>query len=255
MAGKTTPKVSVIMPAYNAEKYIEQSIRSAMNQTYENLEIIVIDDCSQDNTAEVVERLAREDSRIKLVRNEKNMGAARSRNRGMDLCEGEYVALLDCDDLWYPHKLELQLALANKENADIVYCSYAMVDENGNKKCADFNVSPKATLESMLVKCEISCSTALLGRRVMDAYRFPTEYYNEDYALWLILLRDNMKAVGAPEILAEYRLLSGSRASNKIIVAKNRWKIYRMLMGFSVFKSMYYFVQYASAGFVKYKKL
>ena len=248
------PKVSVIMPAYNSEEFIEQAIRSALNQTYSNLEVIVIDDNSNDGTNSIVKKLADEDDRVILVRNEHNLGAAQSRNKGMDLCRGEYVALLDSDDVWYPEKLEVQMELAQKENADIVYCSYAITDEKGQKKCPDFIVSECASLESTIIKSEISCSTAILGPGVIKGYRFPHEYYHEDLALWLRLLKDGMKAVGTKQVLAEYRLRGNSRAANKMHVAKQRWIIYRSLLGLSAVKSSYCLLRYAVGGFLKYRE-
>lgn len=247
-------KVSVIIPAYNAERYIEASMRSAMQQSFSDIEIIVVDDNSCDKTCAIVEKLAEEDHRIRLIRNCQNEGAAQARNKALDICKGEYVALLDCDDIWYSRKLEKQLEVAEREKADIVYCSYAIVDEHGEKKCNDFIVPPTTDLESTLAKSVISCSTALLNWRTIEKYRFPIGYYHEDLALWLQLLGDGMKAVGITEVLAEYRVRSNSRASNKISVAVRRWKIYRSMMKFSVAKSAYYFVQYAFAGIIKYRK-
>lgn len=248
------PLVSVLMPAYNAERYIEQAIRSVMAQTVSDWELVVVDDASRDGTVPIVETLAREEPRIRLYRNPRNLGAARTRNRGLDLCRGQYVALLDCDDVWYPDKLEKQLLLARKENADIVYCGYAIVDEYGKKKWRDFLVPEYTDVESTLVKSVISCSTALLGRSVTEHYRFPLGYYHEDLALWLQLLGDGMKAVGTSQVLAEYRVRPRSRACDKLSVARRRWQIYRSMMGLSVRESAFYFVQYAAAGVRKYRR-
>ena len=252
-AESDSPLVSVLMPAYNAEKYIEKAIRSVIAQTVSDWELVIIDDYSQDRTCQIAEALARADARIRLYRNEQNQGAARTRNRGLDLCRGQYVALLDSDDVWYPEKLEKQLVLAQAENADIVYCAYAIVDENGQKRFHDFIVPEHTDLEATLVKSVISCSTALLGRNVTEHYRFPVEYYHEDLAMWVQLLGDGLKAVGTSQVLAEYRVRYASKASNKLSVAKWRWQIYRTLMGLSVRKSAVYFVQYAAAGAVKYR--
>lgn len=251
--GSRYPAVSVIMPAYNAEGYIEIAIRSVMEQTCPDWELIVIDDCSRDNTPAVVERLAQKDSRITLVRNEANMGVAATRNRGFSLAMGSYAALLDCDDRWYPGKLERQLALAGETGADIIYCSYAIVDENGRKRCDDFLV-PKATdFDASLTQSVISCSTALLSRKVIENYRFDSSYYHEDLALWLQLLKDGFAARGVPEVLAEYRVMDGTRASNKLRSAAYRWQIYRRQLGFSMFRSAKLLARYALLGLRKYK--
>ena len=247
------PRVSVIMPGYNCEKYIGAAIGSVQNQTMGDWELIVVDDCSQDDTCRIVEELAASDARIRLVRNEKNMGPAGSRNRGLDLAAGQFVALLDSDDLWRPEKLEKQLRLAEEKKADIVYCSYAIVDENGAKRCEDFIVPPQTDLEGMLVKSVISCSTVVLSRQLIQNHRFPSEYYHEDYALWLRLLQCTGKAWGITEVLADYRVQSNSRAANKLRSARHRWAVYRKLLNMSLPRSVYYLTKYAMAGFRRYR--
>lgn len=249
------PLVSVIMPAYNSEQFIEKSIRSALMQTCSNLEIIVIDDCSKDGTVQIVQKLAQEDDRVRLIQNETNLGAANSRNKGMDCSRGAYVALLDSDDIWYPEKLEKQIKLAEETGAGLLYSSYAMVDEQGKKKCRDFVVNEQITLESMLRKNEIGCSTVLLRGDVIQQRRFSNAYYHEDYVLWLQLLKEGVKAAGIREVLVDYTLRDNSRAANKVNAAKKRWEIYRSFMGFSVIRSGFYLMQYAILGVLKYAEL
>lgn len=244
--------VSVVMPAYNAERFIEDAVRSVQAQSFRDWELLVIDDGSTDRTVEIVRELARQDERITVIRNESNLGVAKTRNRGFDLSRGAYVALLDSDDLWYPEKLERQIALAREENADVVYCSYGIIDENGNKKCDDFLVSPVTDFQTALIKSEISCSTALLSRKVIDTYRFNPGYYHEDLVLWLQILQDGGAARGVPEVLAAYRVMDGSRASNKLKSAARRWQVYRELLGYSIPKSVKLLLQYGLLGLKKY---
>ena len=247
--------VSVIMPAYNASTTIEQAIRSVMTQTYTDWELIVIDDASADDTCAVVRRLMAEDARIRLVQNPENRGVAHTRNRGLDLCTGEYVALLDCDDIWFPNKLEQQLSLAMESGADIIYCSYGIVDETGKTRCDDFVVPTDITYHEALSYSVISCSTALLSRRVVDAYRFRTDFYHEDLLLWLELLRDGYVARGVTDVLAQYRVSSGSRASNKLKSAIRRWAVMRRGMGEPFFRSVGAMWRYACMAGRKYKKV
>lgn len=249
-----TPLVSVIMPAYNMERFVAPAIRSVQQQTVEDWELLVIDDGSQDRTCQIVEELAAEDSRIRFLRNEVNMGVARTRNRGFDLCRGSYVALLDSDDVWLPRKLENQLALARNTGADIIYCSYTMTDEQDNQVCEDFIVPETTDYRQSLVQSVISCSTAMLSRNIVDHYRFEPEYYHEDLVLWLQLLRDGYRACGATEVLASYRLLDGTRASNKVRTAFNRWRVYRNYLGLPVWKCASLLAQYAILGFRKYRR-
>jgi teichuronic acid biosynthesis glycosyltransferase TuaG len=223
----SSPVVSVIMPAYNAERFIRQAINSVRAQTFEDWELIVVDDCSTDETASVAEGLAHEDNRISVVRNGHNSGVSRTRNRGIDLSKGEFIALLDSDDYWNPKKLDKQLGLIRKEQADIAYCSYAIVDERGNKKANDFIVPSVATFDGTLVQSVMSCSTVLIRRSSLGSQRFSSEVCHEDLALWLDLLRSGCKAVGNEEVLAAYRIVCGSRTSNRFMSAVHRWDLFR----------------------------
>ena len=249
------PLVSVIMPAYNAERYVEEAIRSVMQQTVTDWELLVLDDASSDSTAEIVQKLAAQDSRIQLLPNDHNIGVANTRNRGFALSHGQYVALLDSDDRWYPEKLEKQLALAERSRADIIYCSYDIIDENGNQKCDDFIVPETTNFDSFLSKSVISCSTALLSEQIVKKYHFATDVYHEDLALWLQLLQDGYRAEGVREVLGSYRVMSGTRASNKLKSACNRWRIFRKYLHLPIGKSVMALLDYAMMGLKKYKKI
>jgi teichuronic acid biosynthesis glycosyltransferase TuaG len=242
------------MPAYNAGRFIEEAIRSVMDQTYRDWQLLVIDDGSTDDTVQVVQRLCREDDRITLLQNPENMGVAHSRNRGLSLCQGRWAALLDSDDVWHPGKLEAQLALAEKTGAQIIYCSYGIMNEQGEKRCEDFIVPEAVDFDRTLIQSNISCSTALLSPQIAENYRFDKQYYHEDLALWLQLLRDGYQARGVTEVLAQYRVMEGTRASNKLRSAANRWEIFRKMLGFSVIKSGKLILQYGLLGLKKYKK-
>lgn len=246
--------VSVIMPAYNAEKTIEESILSVLNQTYTDLELIVLDDGSSDATVGLVEQLALTDRRIRLVINENNLGVAKTRNRGFNLAQGKYTALLDSDDMWHADKLNQQVSLMEKKNADLVYCGYEMIDEKGNKVCDDFVVPESTSFDELLVRSVISCSTALIRTDLVKDNQFQSGYYHEDYVFWLTLLQKGAVAVGIPDVLASYRLLEGSRASNKINAALHRWKVYRDYLNYSVLKSIWITFQYAVLGILKYRR-
>lgn len=249
---KTMPFVSVIMPAYNAERFLEEAVRSVMNQTFQDWELLILDDCATDGTYALAERLAAEDDRITLYKNEQNMGVARTRNRGFDLCRGQYVALLDSDDVWHPQKLEKQVLLAKQTSADVIYCSYGMIDEQGKKKCEDFIVPEQTDLENSLVRSVISCSTALLSREIVQKYRFRSEYYHEDLVLWLEILRDGYRARGVTQVMAQYRILNAARSSDKLRCAVERWPVYRRFMGYSVLNSVALIARYGIFALWKY---
>lgn len=249
------PLVSVVMPAYNAERYIEKAIRSVQGQTWPDWELIVLDDCSSDRTAEITDRLAREDSRIRLYTNGQNLGVAGSRNRGLELCWGDYVAFLDSDDAWRPQKLELQLDCARKTGADLVYTSYAIVDAAGKKQCRDFLVPSTVSFEGLLRENVIGCSTVMLSLPALEGKGFQEDFFHEDYVLWLRLLNSGRKAAGVEQVLVDYFFHGDSKAGNKGRAARKRWNVYRRYLGLSVPKSMWYFGHYALAALRKYARI
>lgn len=246
------PKVSVIMPAYNAARFVETAIRSVMAQTLTQWELLVLDDGSQDDTCAIVSCLAAEDPRIHLIPNEKNMGVAETRNRGFELCRGEYVALLDSDDLWLPEKLQQQVEKMERENADFSYCAYNIIDVDGNIAKSDYHVPQYVDFDGLLRENVICCSTVMLRRELTKTHRFDEQYYHEDYILWLDLLRAGCKGVGCTDILAQWRFVANSRSFDKLRSAQYRWQIYRKYLGLPFFKSVAMFARYALAGLRKY---
>lgn len=247
------PTVSVIMPAYNAQRFVEAAIRSVMTQTFPDWELLVLDDGSTDATLAIAQKLAQEDNRIRFLPNDRNMGVARTRNRGFDLCRGRYVALLDSDDVWHPDKLEKQLCLAQRTGAALIYSAYAIVDAQGKQVKADYLVPQKVDLTHLLKENVIGCSTVLLDRQAVGDYRFQTDFYHEDYVLWLQLLQDGFTAAGCAETLVDWRYLENSRSFDKRKSAANRWRIYRQCLKLPLGKSLWYFGSYALRGLKKYR--
>lgn len=251
---KEQPFVSVIMPAYNAERFIRQAIESVQSQTFIFWELLVIDDGSSDGTCAVVQELAEKDMRIRLIRNEKNIGVARTRNAGIDLAQGEMIAFLDSDDYWYPEKLEKQLYLAQQTGADAVYCSYMMKYEDGSGTEKQFCVPQETDFEQMLSVNVMSCSTALVSGKAIGEQRFHPDYYHEDYVFWLELLKKCGRAVGCEEAMAVYRVIPDSRSFNKWNSAKNRWRVYRSYLKLPLGKSLRSFADYCLNGVKKYHR-
>lgn len=250
-----TPLISVIMPAYNAQSYIEQAISSVLTQSVTDLELLVIDDGSQDNTRQIVTDIAEKDHRVRLLVNEQNMGAAGTRNRGLELCRGQYVALLDSDDYYLEGMLQSMLDRAEETGADIIYCSYAIVDEDGKPLCNDFIVPEETDFESSLVRSVITCSTVLMGGELARNNRFPLGLYHEDIALWFQILRSGGTARGVPQVLAAYRQRRDSKTANKFKSACRRWVIYRKFLKLPFFKSLVVMYKYAYYGFKKFKRI
>lgn len=245
-------KVSVVMPAYNCERFIKEAVDSVLSQTLTDLELIVVDDCSKDGTYRIVDDIAQSDTRVKLFKMETNSGVAKVRNFGISKATGKYIALLDSDDVWEKDKLERQIALVEKSNADICYCSYAFIDENGNVIKKPFIVPPKTSFKKMLSVNVISCSTGLFKTDLLKSHPFNPDYYHEDYVLWMELLKLPAKAVGDTGVLMHYRQLNTSRSHNKSNAAKHRWKIYREVLKLSFIESTFAFISYALHGVIKY---
>ena len=253
LQSEPAPLISVIMPAYNAERFIEQAIRSVQEQTVRNWELIVVDDCSADKTAEQIRQLAAEDMRIIPVYSEINHGAAESRNIALRQCRGEFIALLDADDLWYPQKLEKQLEKAKATGADIIYTSYAMIDEQGQRCYSDFVAEETTDLKAMLLCNTIGCSTVMMKAKALSGQAFVSEFYHEDYVMWLSLLKAGCKAVGVRDILVDYRVARGSRSFNKLKSAQNRWRVYRDYLKLPLIPSVKAMAGYAINGLKKYR--
>ena len=249
------PLVSVIMPAYNAEKYIEEAISSVIDQSISEWELLVLDDCSSDRTCQIVEKFCNTDKRVKLIRNKKNLGVAKTRNVGLDLCKGEYIAFLDSDDVWYPEKLEKQIASLKESGADFGYCSYAIIDYEGKMVKSDYVVPEIITYRDLLKENVLGCSTVILSAKVAGEHRFHTDFYHEDYVLWLQLLDKGYIARGCSDVLAKWRYVENSRSFNKWKSAKNRWMIYRKYLRKPLMECFFLFGSYALAGVKKYKVL
>lgn len=249
------PLVSIVMPAYNAERLVAAAIRSVQAQTIQNWELLVIDGCSRDGTADVVARISKGDSRIRLAWNEVHSSVAQSRNKGLSMCRGKYVAFLDSDDVWYPDKLEKQIACLEENNADLVYSSYAIVDHAGKQQCRNYIVPMTVSYEQLLEENVIGCSTVLLRRDCVEEIRFDESIFHEDYVLWLKLLRSGCKAVGVTEVLVDYFFHTDSKAGNKWNAAKHRWDIYHRHLKLPLWNSVRYFIQYAAHGLRKYKRV
>lgn len=244
------PLVSVIMPVYNGEKYIKQAVDSVYAQNVD-LELLVIDDGSTDETRTVLEPyMKRSDFRYLL--NEKNMGAAGSRNRGVKAAAGEYVAFLDADDWWEEGKLAEQLKVL--EETGFVICSTGreLVHSDGSSTGKYIPVKQHITYRELLKHNSINCSSVLLRREV--ALEFPMEHddSHEDYITWLKILKKYGNAVGINKPYLKYRLSEGGKSRNKLKSAKMTYKVYRY-SGFGRLKSGMYFISYAVNGIWKYR--
>jgi len=245
--------VSIITPSYKSEKFISETIKSVLFQTYKNWEMIIVDDCSPDNSNEIIEEYCKKDSRIKLIKLEKNSGPAVARNRAIKEAKGRYIAFLDADDLWKPEKLEKQLLFMNENNLAFTYSSYDLIDED-NSDIGTFITKETITYEDMLKTCSVGCLTAIYDTEKLGKVYMPLIRKRQDYGLWLKILKKIGRTKGIVEPLAIYRIRKDSVSSNKIKAAQYQWKIYREVEKLNFFQSIYYFIHYAFNGVIKYKK-
>ncbi len=221
-------RVSVVMPAYNAARTIEETIRSVFGQTYTDWELLVIEDGSTDATPQIVSRLAAEDTRLRVLRNETNRGAAGSRNRGVEEARGEWVAFLDSDDLWRSDKLEKQLALADgRPDAVLTYTASAFMDEAGNRYAYVLEAEPRFAYKELLHRNLLTCSSVMVKRELMLRHPFPDGVLHEDYAVWLQILRETPCAYGVNEPLLVYRLSKGSKSGARVRSGQMIYRSYR----------------------------
>lgn len=243
------PLVSVIMPAFNSANTIRKAVESVFSQSV-SLELIIIDDGSTDSLEAALAPFLSYPNII-LLKNETNLGVAKSRNRGIFAAQGAYIAFLDADDWWTSDKLERQLTLLEEQK--LVLCSTAreLVTPTGTLTGKVIPVREEITYSMLLCSNQINCSSVLL--RTDAAREFPMEYEDshEDYIMWLRILRKYKKACAINEPLLKYRLTSTGKSGHKLHSAKVTWKVYRYL-GFGIVKSGFYFIQYAVNGVVKY---
>ena len=245
--------VSIITPCYNGEKYIGETIRSVQSQSYDKWEMIIVDDGSKDGSAALVEGFVREDSRIRLVRQE-NAGSAAARNNGIRLCEGQYIALLDADDLWEPDFLKEQIAFLKEKDAVCVCCAYRCIDENSKEILHPVQVKPVITTKDMMVTNHIGCLSGLYdcSRHGKIYLREELKSLRDDYAYWLDIVKLEGVAYGNPKLLARYRVLAGSTTGNKKKLIGKQYKFYREFLGLSVPKSAVNLVRWGLRGLKKY---
>jgi teichuronic acid biosynthesis glycosyltransferase TuaG len=230
-------KISIITALYNTERFIGQAIESIFAQSYQDWEMIIVDDCSTDSSVSIVKTLAKEDTRIKLIRLNENFGPTVARNTAIDASTGRYIAFLDSDDLWKTHKLEKQVEFMGANNYAMTYTWYDKVDEAGNPLGKRANLPSKLSYEDMLKSNYIGCLTAMYDAKKLGKVYMPQIRKRQDYGLWLKILRQEKFAYCLPEVLATYRVRIASVSSNKWDLIKYHWQLFRNVEKLSALKS------------------
>ena len=248
-----TKLVSIVTPTYNSEKYIAETIKSVLNQTYTNFEMIVVDDCSHDTTSDIIKSFQAKDPRIHFVQLPTNSGAAIARNRGIEKAAGDFLTFLDGDDLWFPSFIEESIAYSLKKNAPFVFSSYKRYDENLEPLLNDFIVPEKVRYTDILKSCSISCLTAFINIEILGKKYMPLTKRRQDFGLWLSYLKELDYAYGIQKPLAIYRMRKNSLSRSKSRLIKYQWKYYYEIENLGFFKSLYYLVNWMVRGFCKYR--
>lgn len=230
--------ISIITPTYNCAQFIGETIKSVINQTYTNWEMIIVDDASNDNTEKVVKSI--KDERIKYIRLKENSGAATARNIAMENASGKFMAFLDSDDIWIKDKLEKQVKFMIDNNYNFTCTAYEKMNEKGDSLNKVFKPKKKADYNRILLDCPVGNSTVMYNVSNLGKFQVPNIRKRNDDALWLQILKKEKFIYGMPDILMKYRIRNNSISSNKLSLVKYHWYLYRKIEHLSVIRSVFH---------------
>ena len=253
----SNPLISVVIPTFNNGEYLQEAVGSVVNQTLSTehgieLDILILDDGSSDDTSSIIKELSTRHQQVRCVSNQENTGVAETRNRGFELAKGEYIALLDADDIWMKNKLERQLSLMESRNLDVCYTGYSLIDSQGVQFGKPYHVPENLSYRRLVNENVIGCSTVLLRKSAVQGLRMRSEYPCEDYVFWLELMQGGRRFGGIEDCLSLYRVTKGSLSGNKRKAAMNRWIVYRDFLKMNSISATVSFVFYATRGYKKY---
>ena len=239
--------VSIITPVYNCEKLLSKTIDCVINQTYKNWEMILVDDCTQDNSAQIIKKYIKKDKRIRYFKLNVNSGAAVARNKALKESKGRFIAYLDADDLWENDKLEKQVRFMLNNKYAFTCTDYEKIDEEGKSLNKIIKIPKKINYNQYLRNTIIQTvgvmvDTNITGKEVLE---MPNIRRRQDAATWCQLLKAGYDCYELPETLSYYRVVSNSLSSNKFKAAKGTWMLYRKIEKLSLIKSCYCFIGYA----------
>ncbi len=247
--------ISIVTPCYNASGFIFHTIESVLSQTYTNWEMLVVDDCSTDDSAEVIKQFCKKDNRIKYLKTDKNKGnPSEPRNLALDNAKGKYIAFLDADDIWYPNKLKEQLNFLQANQYQFVYSNYEKISYEGLRDNRIVCTKKISSYKDILASNSIPCLTVLIDRNMIGNVRFKCIPL-EDCAFWLQLLKmHNINAYNTGQIHALYRESKNSRSGNKWEMIRARWFLLRKVEKVNGLFSLYLMMSFLFKGYLKYLK-
>ncbi|MBS4748892.1 teichuronic acid biosynthesis protein TuaG [Bacillus altitudinis] len=240
------PLVSIITPAYNAERYLTDTVHSVLAQTYSNWELIIADDCSTDGTRKLLGELSQTDDRINVIYLEENGGAAIARNTAIKQAKGRFIAFLDSDDMWKQTKLEKQVKFMLENNHAFTFTAYDIILENGESLQKTVTAPAQLNYNEALKNTIIGCLTVMLDLQQVGRVEMPNIRTRQDLATWLSILKKGFTAYGMSEPLSEYRIVGNSISSNKWKAAKKTWFVYREIEQLHFVKASWCFMHYAT---------
>ena len=243
--------ISIITPCYNSSKFINECVNSVLLQSYCNWELLLVDDCSSDNSKELLLNIEKKDERIKVTFLDNNIGAAHARNVAIQKAKGKYIAFLDSDDSWDSMKLEKQISFMVQNDIAFSFTSYQSISENGLDIISVIEAPYKMTYNNYLKNTIIGCLTVIIDREKVGDFEMPSIRSSHDMALWLLIMKRGFVAYGFNENLANYRIVSSSNTSSKWDAAKDVWRVYRNLEKLSFFYSIWCFLNYAFNAVIK----
>lgn len=232
--------VSIITPTFNSASFISETIESIINQSYPYWELLITDDCSNDETLNIVQKYTEQDSRIKLFKLNSNSGAGICRNNSIKMANGRFIAFCDSDDCWLPNKLEKQLSFMIEKDCTLSYTSYLTCNEKSHTT-GIIVCKKKITYKNMIHNDEIGCLTAIYDTEKIGKVYLPSLRKRQDWGLWLKILKECKISYGMKEPLAIYRVHNNSISSRKLSLIKYNIKIYQEILHFSKIKSYFYF--------------
>ena len=242
--------VSIILPYYKKEKYVSETIKSILNQTHQNFEILIVNDELSDASFQILEKMSKIDNRIKVLNNKKNSGAGPSRNVAIDFSNGKYIAFCDCDDLWKLNKLERQFQDMEKYNQEFSFTDYEIINDD-NLKVNFREAKNNLNFTKLRNSCDIGLSSVMLRKSLFDnkEFRFGKIKTKEDFVLWLILAKNGVNLSALNECLVSWRKSSNSLSSSTIQKLIDGFRVYKNYLHYGYLKS-FYFLMVLSANYM-----